>query len=126
MRCQDVTLTYPCGKKNASTVKVLQGITMSGHNTLLQEPNATDSDLKDTGTEFFLAMYGQKEAKSTNNVRYQIYRWRKKPLELKKLPPTDVNVMLHILHAGHVVEGCRSEEATCRGQRHHYIRVGGS
>ncbi|CAL8286952.1 unnamed protein product [Arctogadus glacialis] len=34
-----------------------------------------------------------------NNTRYQIYSGSKKPPKLKKLPPTDANLMLHILHA---------------------------
>ena len=34
-----------------------------------------------------------------NNARYQIYSQRKKPPELKKIPPTDANMMQHILCA---------------------------
>ncbi|KAJ3615046.1 hypothetical protein NHX12_018614 [Muraenolepis orangiensis] len=71
-------VSYPCGKGKASALKLLQG---------------------NTGIEFFLALYGQKKAKSVNNAHYQVYSRRKKPPELKKPPPTDVNVMLHILRA---------------------------
>ena len=94
------SVSYPCGKGKASALKVLQGSTIPGLDTVLGEPDATHSDLKDTGTAFFLTLYGQKKAKSINNARYQIYRGRKKPPELKKLPPTDANMMqLHILRA---------------------------
>ncbi|KAJ3606349.1 hypothetical protein NHX12_025870 [Muraenolepis orangiensis] len=92
------TVSYPCGKGKASAPKVLQGTTMHWLDTVLGEPDTTHSDLNDTGTEFFLALYGQKKAKSMN-AHYQIYSRRKKPPELKKPPPTDVNVMLHIQRA---------------------------
>ncbi|KAJ3588278.1 hypothetical protein NHX12_011871 [Muraenolepis orangiensis] len=58
------TVSYPCGKGKASPLKVLQGSTMHCLDTVLGEPDATHTDLKDTGTEFFLALYGQKKAKS--------------------------------------------------------------
>ena len=93
------TASYPCGKGKTSAVKVLLGKNIPGLNTVLGEPDATHSDLKDTGTKFFIALYGQKKAKSMNNTRYQIYIRSKKPPKLKKLPPTDANLMLHILRA---------------------------
>lgn len=43
-------------------MKVLQGRTTPGLNTVLGEADATHSDLKDARTEFFLALYGQKKA----------------------------------------------------------------
>ena len=52
--------------------------------------------LKDTGTKFFVALYGQK-ARLMNNTCYQIYSRSKKPPKLKTL--SDANLMLHILHA---------------------------
>ena len=44
-----------------------------------------------------------KKAKSMNNAHYQISRQRKNPPELKKLPPTDANMMLHI-RGSHLAE----------------------
>ena len=64
------TASYPCGKGKTSALKVLLGKNICGLNTVLGEPDATHSDLKDTGTEFFIALYGQKKAKSMNNTRY--------------------------------------------------------
>ncbi|CAL8233986.1 unnamed protein product [Boreogadus saida] len=64
------TASYPCGKGKTSALKVLLGKNIPGLNTVLGEPDATHSDLKDTGTEFFIALYGQKKAKSMNNTRY--------------------------------------------------------
>ena len=47
---------------------------------------------------------------------------KKKAPELKTLPPTAAKMILHIIvwsSPDHVMEGCRSEGATCRGKRHH-------
>lgn len=93
------TASYPCGKGKTSALKVLQGNFIPGLNTVLGETDASHSDLKDVGTEFFAALYGQKKAKSMNSTRYEIYSRSKKPPKLKKLPPTDANLMLHILRA---------------------------
>ena len=93
------SVSYPCGKGKVSALKVLLGSAMPGLNTVLGEPGATHSDLKQTGTEFFLALYSMKKAKSMNQARYQIFRQRTKPPDLKKLPPTDENMVLHIMHA---------------------------
>ena len=93
------TASYPCGKGKTSAQKVLLGKNIPGLNTVLGEPDATHRDLKDTGTEFFIALYGQKKSKSMSNTRYQIYSGSKKLPKLKKLPPTDANLMLHILRA---------------------------
>ena len=88
------TASYPCGKGKTSALKVLKSL-----NTVLGEPDATHRDLKDTGTEFFIALYGQKKAKPMRYTHYQIYSGSKKLPKLKKLPPTDANLMLHILRA---------------------------
>ena len=88
-----------CGNGKVSILKVPLGSAIPGLNTMLGEPDATHSDLKHTGTEFFLTLYSMKKSQSMNNARCQIYRQRKKPPELKKLPPTDANMMLHIMRA---------------------------
>ncbi|KAG5277680.1 hypothetical protein AALO_G00090190 [Alosa alosa] len=46
-------------------------------------------------TPFTLAVVSA-AAVSLNNTRYQIYSRSKKPPKLKKLPPTDANLMLHM------------------------------
>ena len=73
------SVSYPCGKGKVSALNVLLKSARPGLNTVLGEPDATHSDLEHTGTEFFLALYGMKKAKSMNNARYQIYTQRKKP-----------------------------------------------
>lgn len=94
-------LIFKCSKSEGKTsaLKVLLGNTIHGLNTVLGEPDATHNDLKDTGTEFFVVLFGQKKAKTINKTRLQIYSRSKKPPHLEKLPPTDANLMLHILHA---------------------------
>ena len=76
------SVSYSCGKGKVTALKVLLGSAMSGLNTVPAEADATHSDLKHTGTEFSLALYGMKKAQSLSNARYQIYRQRKPP-ELK-------------------------------------------
>ncbi len=63
------TVSYPCGKGKTSALKVLKGSSMLGLNTVLGEPDATLSDLKDIGTEFSLALYGQMEKKATRTKK---------------------------------------------------------
>ena len=46
-----------------------------------------------------LTLYGQKNTDSVNSARYKMYMSRKKPPPLKKLPPTDNNLQLHVLRA---------------------------
>ena len=72
------SVSYPCGKGKVTALKVLLGSAMPGLNTVLGEPDATHSDLKHTGTEFFLTLYGMRKTQSLNNARYQIYREREK------------------------------------------------
>ncbi|KAJ3603792.1 hypothetical protein NHX12_028533 [Muraenolepis orangiensis] len=62
MRCQDVTLS-PCGKGKASPLKVLPGSTMHCLDTVLGEPDATHSDLKDTGTSYSLHCMGRRKTR---------------------------------------------------------------
>ncbi|KAJ3599239.1 hypothetical protein NHX12_033202 [Muraenolepis orangiensis] len=76
-------VSYPCRKGKA--LKVLQGSPMYCLDTKLGEPDATHSDLKYTGTEFFLALYGQKKDKSMNTARYQSTVGGKSHLNLKSL-----------------------------------------
>ena len=55
------TTSYPCGKGKTSALNILLENNMPGLNAVLGEPEATNSDLKDTGTEFFVALCGQKK-----------------------------------------------------------------
>ena len=53
-----------------------------------------------TGQNFFAALYGQPKCSSMNTARYMIYTKKKgKPPLVKSLPPTDKNLLLHMLRA---------------------------
>ena len=53
-----------------------------------------------TGQNFFAALYGQPKCSSMNTARYRIYTKKKgKPPLGKSLPPTDKNLLLHMLRA---------------------------
>ena len=59
-------------------------------------------DLLKTGQTFFAALHGQPKCTSLNTVRYTIYTKNKgNPPLAKSLPPTDKNVLRHILRIHH-------------------------
>ena len=68
--------------------------------SVVGEETATLEDLLKTGQTLFAALYGQSKCASLNVVRYTIYTKRKgKPPLVKLLPPTDKNLLLHMLRA---------------------------
>lgn len=92
------TVSYPFGKGKQSALKLLE-IDIPGLDQVLGEPGATHAQLKATAHTFFLLLYGQKSCTTMNDARARFYRGRKKPPPLKKLPPTDANLQLHMLRA---------------------------
>ena len=93
------TVSYPNGKGKVSALKVLTQTNIIGLDSILGEVDASETDLIKTGTEFFLALYCQPKSSSMNAARYDIFRRRKTPPSLKSLPPTDMNLKLHIKRA---------------------------
>ena len=55
------TVSYPNGKGKASALKVLLQNDIPGLDTVLGEEHASENDLMEIGTAFFLALYGQKK-----------------------------------------------------------------
>ena len=92
-------VSYPYGKGKKSALKVLMNNDIDGLQYVLGEPDIIQGQLKATAGAFFLALYGQKKTDSLNSARYKMYMSRKKPPPLKKLPPTDNNLQLHVLRA---------------------------
>ncbi|XP_014675019.1 PREDICTED: zinc finger protein 431-like [Priapulus caudatus] len=90
------TVSYPFGKGKQSALKLLE-IDIPGLDQVLGELGATHSQLRATADSFFLPLYGQKSCTTMNDARTRLYRSHKKPPQLKKLPPTDVNLQLHVL-----------------------------
>ena len=67
---------------------------------MLGEENATDAELMETGRRFFTAMNGQSEGTSMSLARYNLYTRKKwKPLRIMALPPTEVNLLIIIMHS---------------------------
>ena len=93
------TVSYPNGKGKASALKVLLQNDIHGLDTVLGEEDATQHDLMEAGTAFFLTLYGHKKCASMNGARHVIYYKRKNPPPLKSLPPTNMNLALHIRRA---------------------------
>ena len=90
------TTSYPHGKGKTTALKVLLDNDIPGLDTVIGEGDATQQDLMETGTAFFLAIYGVKECKSIDDARRHLFCKRKTPPLLKSLPPTSGNVALHI------------------------------
>ena len=68
--------------------------------SVLGEVDATHAQLKEAGQAFFCALYGQPQGTSMSEARYNMYtRKHGKPLKVMSLPPTDKNLLLHILRA---------------------------
>jgi hypothetical protein len=82
-----------------SALKVLNQTDIDGIDSVLGKADATQSDLIATGTAFFLALYCQKKSTSMSDARYEIYCKQKNPPALKSLPPTDINLALHLQRA---------------------------
>ena len=91
------TVSYPFGKGKQSAMKLLE-VDIPGLDQVLGQPGATHAQLKATADSFFLPLYGQNSC--TTMMRQSTHsRSRKKPPPLKKLPPTDDNLQLHVLRA---------------------------
>ena len=92
------TVSYPFGKGQKSALNLLE-IDIPGLDQVLGQPGATHAQLQETAYTFFLPLYGEKGCTTINDVRAHSYRCHKKPPPLKKLPPTDANLQLHVLRA---------------------------
>ena len=89
----------PYGKDKKSDMKVLVNNDIDDLQYVPGEPAISQGQLKATTGAFFLAIYGQKKTAFTNTARYKMYMSRKKPPPLRKLPPIDSNLQLHVLRA---------------------------
>ena len=77
---------------------------------LLGQPGVAHAQLHETAYTFFLRLYGQKGCTTMNDAHAHYYRGHKKPPLLKKLPPTDANLQLHVLRAH------QTSDATAEGR----------
>ena len=92
------TVSYPYGKGKVSALKVLDMDILLNMERLGEE-DATLEELLAAATQFFLILYDQKDASNLNQARYNIYKKKKTKPNLKSLPPTDLNLIEHILRA---------------------------
>ena len=91
-------MSYPFGKGKKSALKLLE-IDIQGLDQVLGQPGTIHAQLQETAYTFFLPLYGQKGCTTMNDARAHFYRGHKKPPPLKKLLPTDANLLLHVLRA---------------------------
>ena len=67
---------------------------------MLGEEGASQEDLTVVGEQFFVALYGQPSGSSMTQARYNVYtRKQGKPMRIMSLPPTDLNLFLHVKRA---------------------------
>ena len=91
-------MSYPFGKGKKSALKLIE-IDIPGLDQVLRQPGPIHAQLQETADTFFLPLYGQKGCTTMNDARAHFYRGHKKPPPLKKLLPTDANLLLHVLQA---------------------------
>ena len=88
------TTSFPCGKGKVSAIKAMRDVPGDLLHVIGEE-SATDVQITEAVSSFFLALYNQRGSASLNTARYEIYRKRKTPPALKTLPPTEHNALLH-------------------------------
>ena len=67
---------------------------------VLGEERASQEDLMAVGEQFFVALYVQPSGSSMTQARYNLYtRKQGKPMRIMSLPPTDLNLFLHVKRA---------------------------
>ena len=94
------TVSYPFGKGKASMLKTLKEGDFPGLFDVLGEEGASQEDLMAVGEQFFVALYGQPSGSSMTQARYNLYtRKQGKPMHIMSLPPTDLNLFLHVKRA---------------------------
>lgn len=94
------TVSYPFGKGKISALKILKAGHFPGLFDVLGEEGATEADLMDVGQKFFSALYGQPSGTSMMQARHDMYtRKQGKPLQIMSLPPTDINLYMHVRRA---------------------------
>ena len=94
------TVSYPFKKGKLIALSKLQQGNFPELYYVVGEETVTHEDLMRTGRNFFAALYSQPKCSSMNTARYMIYTKKKgKPPLVKSLPPTDKNLLLHMLRA---------------------------
>ena len=72
---------------------------------VLGEEGASQEDLMAVGEQFFVALYGQPPGSSMTQARYNLYtRKQGKPMRIMSLPPTDLNLFLHVKRAHYILQ----------------------
>ena len=91
------TVSFPFGKGKISALKILSAGNFPGLFGVLDEEGATQADLMKVGKQFFTALYGHPAGTSIAQACYNMYSGNQgKPLHIMYLPPTDINLYLHV------------------------------
>ena len=97
------TVSYPFNKGKLTALSKLREGNFPELYSVVGEETAMLEDLLRRGQTFFAALYGQPKCTCCSNaVRYTIYTKKKGiPPLVTSLPPTDKNLLLHMLRAHH-------------------------
>ena len=92
--------SYPFKRGKVTAIKMMMKNDLSEVSTALEKDVVSNQELLSAGLYFFSRLYGQKVTVPMAELRYKIYIAKKgKPLELKALPPTENNLLLHVKRA---------------------------
>ena len=93
------TVSFAFGKGKATAVSILKNKDLPDMDAVFGNETATQDQILTVGRDFILKLYGQAEAASMHEARFNLFRKRQKPPPLKCLPPTDANLVLYCLRA---------------------------
>ena len=94
------TTSYIFGIWKVSALKTLMAGNFQELSFILGELNASNDELFAAGSKFVNALYGLPEGTPQSERRHQFYTCKSgKPLKLMVLPPTEANLLYHILRA---------------------------
>ena len=117
------TVPYPFNKGKVAALNVLKAGNFPNVFDTLGEEGVSPDSVRETGRQFFAALYSQPSTVTMNEARHRIYTRKKgKPIRIMALPPTDDNLDFHVMRACHeIVDDCWQTRSSKFG--HHQVWV---
>ena len=92
--------SYLFGIKKVSALKILMAKNFQELSSILGELNTSNDEHFAAGSKFVHVLYGQPEGTPQSKIIHQLNTCKsEKPLTLMALPPTEANLINHILRA---------------------------
>ena len=94
------TVSYPFNNGKVAALNVFKAGNFPNLFDTLGEEGVSLESVRETGWQFFAALYGQPSTVTMNEARRRIYTRKKgKPIRIMALPPTDSNLDFHVMWA---------------------------